>query len=70
MISNLTHNQKEQIAGKIMDWGNLVFIGLTISQFFPGPFEPQAIVFIIFGYMSLIAAYLFALWLMKGGGKT
>lgn len=69
MFTDLTKNQREKLAEKVMDWGNLVFVGLTVAQFVPGPFNPQAVIFIIFGYISLITAYFVALRLMRGGDK-
>jgi hypothetical protein len=69
MLKNLTKKQRQLLAGKIMDWGNLAFVGLTISQFIPGPFDPQAVIFVVYGCMCLASAYLFALWLTEGGDQ-
>lgn len=68
MFHDLSSDQRQRLAEKIMDWGNLVFTGLAIAQFVPGVnFNLQTIILVIFGYLSLIAAYSIALKVMKGG---
>jgi hypothetical protein len=42
MSKQFTNDQQGRIAEKIMEWGNLVFVGLVIAQIVPGtgPFHP------------------------------
>ena len=67
MAKQLTADQSGRVAEKIMEWGNLVFIGLVITQVIPGPFSNPAIV--VVGVVNIASAYLFAIRLMKGGGE-
>jgi len=66
MTGKLSKVQRSLIAEKLMVWGNLVFTGLVIAQFVPGAisFRWQ---FFFAGLAGIIAAYLTALFLMKGG---
>ena len=50
-----------------MDWGNLVFVGLVITQAFSG--IPLTFVRALVGSLCLAGAYWFAIRLMKGGGE-
>ena len=67
MAKQLTADQSGRVAEKIMEWGNLVFIGLVITQVIPGPLSNPVIV--VVGIVSIASAYLFAIRLMKGGGE-
>ena len=60
----LTGTQRTRVAEKIMDFDNLVFIGLVIAQAVPGPISKTH--YILVGLGSITAAYLFALRIMKG----
>jgi hypothetical protein len=68
MLSRLTTNQRDRVAEKVMEWGNLVFVGLVIAQLVPGtePFQPGMVVS---GLGGIALAYRFATLIMKGGGK-
>ncbi len=48
-----------------MDWGNLVFVGLAITQVFSG--VPLTLVRIVVGALGLAGSYWFAIRLMRGG---
>lgn len=61
----LTDMERRKIAEKIMDWGNLVFVGLAITQVFSG--VPLTLVRVLVGATALAGAYWFAIRLMKGG---
>ncbi len=65
MLINLSQKQKDELAKKLMEWGNLVFVGLTIAQFVPGSFNTQAALFILYGYFVWIIAYITALLLLR-----
>jgi len=36
VVRKLSREQRNVVAEKIMDWGNLVFTGLVLAQFVPG----------------------------------
>jgi len=61
----LTDTERGKIGEKIMDWGNLVFVGLAITQVFSG--VPLTLVRVVVGACALAGAYWFAIRLMKGG---
>ena len=71
MTRRLSKEQREVIAEKIMDWGNLVFTGLVIAQLVPGttPFQWQ---FFLVGLFGVVTAYISGILLMtmKGGERT
>ena len=70
MFKNLTKDQDNIIAGKVIEWGNLMFIALTAAQFItPSNTSTQGLFLVLIGYFSLVFAYAFALWLMKRGGE-
>lgn len=56
----------ELFSEKLMDWGNLVFIGSVIGQLVPKVAPIQWGLF-FFGVCGIIIAYSIALQLMKGG---
>lgn len=58
----LTRSQRTEVASKVMDWGNFVFVGLVISQIVPGPTRSLVIEFA--GVITFAGAYTFAHWLM------
>ena len=64
-VRRLTDGERRVFAEKIMDWGNLVFVGLAITQVFSG--VPLTLVRVIVGACALAGAYWFAIRLMKGG---
>ncbi len=53
-------------AEKIMDWGNLVFVGLVIGQLVPGTMPFRWTLFIL-GILCFFVAYGVGRFLMKGG---
>ena len=67
MSKQLTRDQRGRIAEKVMEWGNLIFVGMVVTQLFSdSKFNfPLAVVGIIIG----IIAYIAAIIIMKGGGK-
>jgi len=65
-MSRLKPNQLEKIAEKIMEWGNLVFVGMVVSQFVPG--VDFSVEYAIIGYVALITAYFVATQMMGRGG--
>jgi hypothetical protein len=66
MAKRLTANQRTLVAEKILEWGNLVFVGLVIAQFVPGPLSDFYLV--IAGIGSIAGAYWIGLRIMRGGG--
>ncbi len=67
MAKQLTPDQHGRVAEKVMEWGNLVFIGLVIVQIIPGvaPFRLGAAGI---GIVCLAGAYWVANRIMRGGG--
>jgi hypothetical protein len=69
MAKALTREQRGRVAEKIMEWGNLVFVGLVIAQLVPvapgSSFNPFLV---IVGVVRLASAYFAAAWLMREGG--
>jgi hypothetical protein len=61
----LSYAERGKIAEKLMDWGNLVFVGLAITQVFSG--VPLTLVRVFVGALALAGAYWFAIRLMEGG---
>jgi len=68
MLAKLTSNQRDNVAEKVMEWGNLIFVGLVIAQLVPGtePFQPEMV---ISGLGGINFAYWFATLIMRGGGE-
>ncbi len=62
----LTGEQRETFAEKLMDWGNLVFVGLVIGQLVPGT-GPFRLSMVFAGLVSIAVSYVVAYYLMKGG---
>lgn len=69
MRKRLTVDQRGRMAEKVMEWGNLVFVGLVISQFISS--NPIRISATITGILVFVGAYLgsYRLMTMKGGRK-
>jgi hypothetical protein len=67
MAKKLTSGRRDLVAEKMMEWGNLVFTGLVIAQFVPGPLSDLSLV--VAGIVSLAAAYSIAIRVMRGGGS-
>lgn len=67
MTTRLLKGDRNVIAGKLMDWGNLAFTGLVIAQFAPGAtsFEWQ---FVFAGSLAMVIAYVSGILLMKTKG--
>ena len=61
--------QRELFAEKILDWGNLVFVGLVIAQFVPQAHGLRYDI-LIAGMMLLGLAYLAAYLLTRRGDKN
>lgn len=66
MLTKLTSRQRNRVAEKVMEWGNLVFVGLVIAQLVPGTerFQPELMAS---GLGGIILAYWLATLIMKGG---
>ena len=64
MAKTLTKSQVGIFAEKIMDWGNLIFVGLVIGQLIPGSKNIDTLLFII-GFIAMIFAYAAAYTFMK-----
>jgi hypothetical protein len=67
MAKRLTVNHRGRIAEKVMEWGNLAFVGLVIGQLVPGT-GGFRLSMVLAGLVSMAGAYLLAIFLMKGGG--
>jgi hypothetical protein len=68
MSSGLNKNKRDIFAEKTMDWGNLVFVGLVIGQLVPGTSPFRGALFVL-GVLGMAGAYVFAYFLLKGGGQ-
>ena len=66
MAGQLTSDQRSRVAEKIMEWGNLVFVGSVIAQVVPGGLFDFRAAF--FGVLGLVGAYFAASRMMRGGG--
>lgn len=67
LMNKLDKAEKIAVAEKIMDFGNLVFIGLVITQIVPE--IKLKILPTITGFVIISLSYLLAINLMKGGKK-
>lgn len=67
MAKPLTADQRGRIAEKMMEWSNLVFTGLVISQMVSA--QPLNVWVGAFGLVLLVEAYWLAYWFMKRGGE-
>ena len=65
MGRKIENRRAELLADKIMDWGNLVFVGFVIGQFVPGTAPIRWGMFLL-GICSFAGAYIVANQLMKG----
>ena len=65
-MMKFTPDQRGRIAEKVMEWGNLVFVGLVIAQAVPGGLFDFRVA--LFGVAGLVGAYFVASRMMKGGG--
>lgn len=66
-MKNLSREERGRVAEKLMELGNLIFIGLIITQLVPE--IKLKLVQVAFGSLAIIASYIVAVWLMKGGGR-
>lgn len=66
MAGKLKKTQINLVSEKVMDWGNLVFIGLAIGQLVPGAAPFRSLLFFL-GVLGMIGAYAMAYLLMKRG---
>ena len=66
MARPLTKDQRKVFAEKIMEWGNLVFVGLVVAQIVPGTglFRLKAA---IAGFFYIVVAYIVSYLIMRGG---
>lgn len=64
MAKTLTKSQVGIFAEKIMDWGNLIFVGLVIGQLIPGTRGINTILFVV-GFFGIIFAYTAAYMFMR-----
>jgi hypothetical protein len=60
--------QRARIAEKIMDWGNLVFVGLVIAQIVPGTNQFRLSVAVA-GFLCIAISYWSAYLLLRGGDR-
>ncbi len=67
MTRKLSTKQRDLIAEKLMEWGNLVFTGLVIAQLVPGIASFQWR-FAIAGLLGIAIAYSAGIALMKTKG--
>ena len=67
MHSTFNKRQRDRFADKIMDWGNLVFVGLALSQVFED--IPLALLRMLLAFVALGTAYAVAFVLTKGGER-
>ena len=65
MALRMTTAQRHKVAEKIMDWGNLAFFGVALTEAFTT--IPLTVIRLTIGATALIGAYLTAYWLMRGG---
>ncbi|MBE7433144.1 MAG: hypothetical protein HS100_04460 [Anaerolineales bacterium] len=65
MARRVQGKRAELLAGKIMDWGNLVFVGFVIGQIVPGTSPIRWGMFLL-GICGFAGAYIVANQLMKG----
>lgn len=68
MSMRFTVDQRGRFAEKIMELGNLVFVGLVIGQVVPGT-GAFRLGMAITGIVDLAGAYLVAYYIMKGGAQ-
>ena len=63
----MSPKSRTRLAEKIMEWGNLVFVGIVITQ----AFENISLVIgrILLGIAVVITTYFYALKLLEGGEK-
>lgn len=67
MFRKLSHEQRNVVAEKLMEWGNLVFVGLVIAQFVP----PTTFIqwgLLVVGLLGMITGYVGGYFLMKWKG--
>ncbi|PIS18131.1 hypothetical protein COW38_04540 [Candidatus Collierbacteria bacterium CG17_big_fil_post_rev_8_21_14_2_50_45_7] len=64
MAKTLTKSQVGIFAEKIMDWGNLAFVGLVIGQLVPGTNQVKSTL-LLFGFLGILLAYSIAYLLLK-----
>lgn len=64
MKKQLTADHRGRISEKLMEWANLVFVGLVIGQVFSNRFDG---VWAIVGIVLFVAMYTIAITFMKGG---
>ncbi len=68
MGRKIENRRAELLADKIMDWGNLVFVGFVIGQIVPGTAPIRWGMFLL-GVCCFVGAYVVAYQLMKGTVK-
>lgn len=63
--TGMNQAQRGKFAEKLMEWGNLTFVGLVIGQLVPGT-APFRLSMVFAGVMSMGLAYAVAYYLMQG----
>lgn len=63
----LSQNDRGRIAEKIMELGNLIFLGVVVVQILQK--ESIDLKAVVIGTIILVEAYYFSYKFMKGGGK-
>ena len=65
MVRKLSSEERRVFAEHLMEWGNLVFVGLVITVVFDS--VPFALARLVLGVLSLAVSYWIAIQLMRGG---
>ena len=68
MVKQLKPEQRDRVAEKLMDWGNLVFVVLAVAQIVPATnnFRLGAA---FAGFLCIAAAYFSAFLILRGGDE-
>lgn len=69
MARSIHTSRAQLLADKIMDWGNLVFVGFVVGQIVPGTAPIRWGMFLL-GVCCFAGAYVVAYQLMKGVVKV
>ena len=68
MVKQLKPEQRDRVAGKLMGWGNLVFVGLVVAQIVPATNNFRLGVAFA-GFSCIATAYFFAFLILRGGDE-
>lgn len=67
MVRPLDKNQRQSLAEKLMELGNLTFAGLVVGQAFSSQFQATHA---LLGLVLFVILYMLAIRYMRGGGDT